>query len=178
MSSSAIRIRNRGAAKASLLSSWSRTTWLGVLAEALDALAELLAALHVDLLHAVLAGGDALGRRGRRDLAGLLVVERDVGDEVALHRERAQRRDGRDGVLLPVNVLIRVVQRSRGKPLTSALHEPRARLAVPAHRQVGRLGGLQPVDDVEDDLALVDLDGEVLQLPASLSPRHTRNLPS
>src|SRR5581483_8135160 len=38
-----------------------------------------------------------------------------------------------------------------------------AGLAVPADRQVRRLGGLQPVDDVEDDLALVHLDGEVLQ---------------
>src|SRR6478672_1675368 len=60
----------------------------GVLAqEALDALAELLAALDVDLRHPALAVGIARGRRERRQLPGLLVVERDVGDQVADHRE-------------------------------------------------------------------------------------------
>src|SRR6185295_17800763 len=41
-----------------------------------------------------------------------------------------------------------------------------AGLAVPAAGEVGRLGGLQPVDDVEHDLTLVDLDVEVLDLAA------------
>ena len=62
--------------------------------EALDALAELLGALHVDLRHPVLAGLQILRRRERRDLAGLLVVERHVGHQVADHREGAQRGDG------------------------------------------------------------------------------------
>src|SRR5699024_3859243 len=42
-----------------------------------------------------------------------------------------------------------------------------AGLAVPPAGQVGRLGGLQPVDDVEDDLALVHLDLEVAQVTAA-----------
>src|SRR6476469_6624068 len=69
----------------------------GVLAQvALDALAELLAPLDVDLLHPVLARRHAGRRRERRDLPGLRVVELHVGDEVADHRERAQRRDRDD----------------------------------------------------------------------------------
>ena len=66
-----------------------------------------------------------------------------------------------------VNVDIRVMHSSRGHAVD--LRRARAalaRLAVPADGEVGRLGGLQPVDDVEDDLALVDLDREVLQLAA------------
>src|SRR5438105_3996034 len=66
----------------------------GVLAEeALDALAELLGPLDVDLLHAVRAVGLARHRREARDRRGLLVVVRDVGDQVADHREGAHRRD-------------------------------------------------------------------------------------
>ena len=41
-----------------------------------------------------------------------------------------------------------------------------AGLAVPAHGEVAGLGGLQPVDGVEHDLALGDLDGVVLELAA------------
>src|SRR6266702_5664719 len=41
-----------------------------------------------------------------------------------------------------------------------------AGLAVPPDGEVAGLCGLQPVDDVEDDLALVDLDGVVAQLTA------------
>ena len=41
-----------------------------------------------------------------------------------------------------------------------------AGLAVPPHRQVAGLGGLQPVDDVEHHLALVHLDRVVLQFAA------------
>ena len=84
MSSSATRIRKRGPAKACLVVLVVAHDVADVLAqEALDALAELLAALHVDLLHAVLAGLQ-VGRRGERlDLARLLVVERHVGDQVA-----------------------------------------------------------------------------------------------
>ena len=61
--------------------------------EALDALAELLRALDVDLRHAVLARREVRRREGR-DLLGLLVVVRDVGDEVLDHREGTQRGDG------------------------------------------------------------------------------------
>src|SRR5690606_28156463 len=42
-----------------------------------------------------------------------------------------------------------------------------AGLAVPADGEVAGLGRLDAVDRIEDDLALLDLDGEVLQ-PAAL----------
>src|SRR5690606_9374965 len=41
-----------------------------------------------------------------------------------------------------------------------------AGLAVPAHGEIGGLGGLVAVDDVEDDLPVVHLDREVLQAGA------------
>ena len=77
----------------------------------------------------------------------------------------------RSGVTVTVssssNVDIRVMHSSRGRPLTSAEQEPHLP-ALQFHRTArsGRLGGLQPVDDVEHHLALVDLDGVVLQLAA------------
>ena len=43
-----------------------------------------------------------------------------------------------------------------------------AGLAVPADREVAGLGGLHPVDGVEDDLALGDLDRVVAELAAAL----------
>src|SRR5690606_9641584 len=43
-----------------------------------------------------------------------------------------------------------------------------AGLAVPPDGEVGGLGRLQPVDDVEDDLALVHLDGVVDELPVAV----------
>ena len=49
-------------------------------------------ALDVHLHHPALAVGVSRLRRERRDLLGLLVVERDVGDQVADHRERPHRR--------------------------------------------------------------------------------------
>ena len=49
-----------------------------------------------------------------------------------------------------------------------------AGLAVPAHREVAGLGRLQPVDRVEDDLALLDRDGVVAELAAGWSPRQMR----
>ena len=68
-----------------------------------------------------------------------------------------------------VKVLIRVMHISRGRPLTSALQEPHLP-ALQFHRTArsGRLRRLQPVDDVEDDLALVDLDGEVLEVAVAV----------
>ena len=45
-----------------------------------------------------------------------------------------------------------------------------AGLAVPADGQVGSLRGLQPMDDVEDDLALVDLDLVVGEFPGARVP--------
>ncbi len=48
------------------------------------------------------------------------------------------------------------------------------RLAVPAHRQVRGLGGLQPVHDVEHHLAVVGFDGVVAQVTAGGVAAHTR----
>src|SRR5256885_7612529 len=138
----------------------------GVLAEeALDALAELLRALHVDLLHPVLAGLEVGRGSEGRHLARLGVVEGHVGHQVADHREGTQWGD-RDGLVLLVH---RHAGHATEAGLAVDLHRAGAALAglaVPPHREVRRLGGLEPVDDVEDDLALVHLDLEVLQLAA------------
>ena len=154
----------------------------GVLAqEALDALAELLAALDVDLLHPVVAGLEGRRRRERRDLARLLVVERDVGDEVADDREGAQRRDG-DRLALVEGAHARHAHQARSTVDLGAARSALAGLAVPADGEVRRLGGLEPVDDVEDDLALVDLDVEVVQLAVVVGsapdPETVRCIPS
>src|SRR6478735_3627024 len=138
----------------------------GVLAEeALDALAELLRPLDVDLLHPVLARRQV--RRGEgRDLAGLRVVERHVGDEVADHREGAERRD-RDRLGLAEGRHAGHAQQPWHAVDLGAARTALAGLAVPAHCEVARLGGLEAVDDVEHDLALVDLDGVVDELAAA-----------
>src|SRR5262249_35162843 len=67
--------------------------------ETLDALAELLRALDVDLRHPVFAGLQLLGRCERRYLPGLFVVEGDIADQITNHRESPQRRYGHDLVL-------------------------------------------------------------------------------
>ena len=82
-----------------------------------------------------------------------------------------------------VNVLIRVMHmQPRPAVDLGAARAALAGLAVPADGEVGRLGGLQPVDDVEDDLALVDLDVEVLELAvgvvAAPDPELARRSPS
>src|SRR6185437_7859123 len=66
--------------------------------EALDALAELLRPRDVHLLHAELAEPDRRIRRERRDLPRLLVIKRDVGDQVTDDREGPHRRH-RDRVI-------------------------------------------------------------------------------
>ena len=63
------------------------------------------------------------------------------------------------------NVDIRVMHSSRGLPLISALHEPH--LPALQFQRTARSWAsvcLQPVDDVEDDLALVHLDRVVDEL--------------
>jgi hypothetical protein len=161
MSSSAYRRKNRG--RLVLLVVADDVT--GVLTqEALDALAELLPALDVGLHHSALAVRVRGCRREGRQLGGLLVVVRHVADQIADHRERTHRRDRQRLGRLVV-----------GQPRHA--HQPRptvdlgragaalAGLAVPADREIAGLRGLQLVDGVEDDLALLDRDGEVLQLP-------------
>ena len=151
----------------------------GVLAQvALDALAELLAALDVDLLHPVVARLEVGRRRERRDRARLLVVERDVGDEVADHRERAQRGD-RDGLVGGERAHPGHAHQPRPAVDLGAARPALAGLAVPPDGEVGGLRRLQAVDDVEDDLALVDLDGVVVRgRRRTASPRQTRNFAS
>src|SRR5215217_218051 len=149
----------------------------GVLAqEALDALAELLRALDVDLLHPVLPGLQ-VGRRGEgRDLPRLGVVERHIRDQVAQHREGAQRRD-RHHVGLREDAHPRHAQQPRTAVHLRTAGPALAGLAVPAHGQVGSLGRLQPVNDVEHDLALVDLDVVVGQRAALVVPAPDPELP-
>ena len=68
------------------------------------------------------------------------------------------------------NVLIRVMHMSRGLPLISAEHEPH--LPALQFQRTARSGawvGLEAVDDVEDDLALVDLDRVVREVAAARS---------
>ena len=79
-----------------------------------------------------------------------------------IDRERAQRRDG-DDLVLGERAHPGHAQQARAAVDLGAARAALAGLAVPADREVRGLGGLQAMDDVEDDLTLVDLDGEVLQ---------------
>ena len=90
-------------------------------------------------------------------LERLGVVERHIGDQVPDHREGPHRRDGQG--------LVGREDRHpghAGQPRPAVdLHRARpalAGLAVPPDGQVVGLGGRQPVQDVQHDLALVDLD--------------------
>src|SRR5690606_25918252 len=125
--------------------------------EALDALAELLAPLDVDLLHPELARLEPGRWRERGNALGDLVVERDVGHQVLDDRERPDRADV-DRLVLgegthPGHAHQPWLAVDLGAPRTAL-----ARLAVPPAREVARLRRLDAVDDVEDDLALVHLD--------------------
>jgi hypothetical protein len=102
-------------------------------------------------------------------LPGLGVVEADVGDQVTDDRERPQRRH-RDGLLPVEHRHARHAHQPRPAVDLRRAGTALARLAVPAHGEVGRLGGLEAVDDVEHHLALVDLDLEVLQAAAAHVP--------
>jgi hypothetical protein len=134
--------------------------------EALDALAELLHAVRVRLVHPPRAVRGVRRPRLERDDPLLLTeVRRDVGDEVLDRGERLHRLDD-DG------------QFQRQVADAGHAHEPRlavdlggtrpalAGLAVPSASEVGSLGRLDPVDGVEDDHPLGDLGGVVLELPA------------
>ena len=137
--------------------------------EALDALAELLAALHIDLLHAVFAGLQIGGRREGRNRQQLLVVERDIGDEVLDHRERAHRCD-RHGLVLPIGAHPRHTHQPRVAVDLGGARPALAGLAVPPHGEVARLFGLDAVNDVEHHLAGVHLDVVIDQATARRIP--------
>ena len=133
--------------------------------EALDALAELLAPLHVDLHHAVAAlglgtrleGGDGLGH---------LVVEGDVGHQVADDRERLHGRH-RDRLALGQRVHAGHAHEAGQAVDLGRARAALARLAVPAAGQVGRVAGLDAVDHVEHHLTL-DRRHHVVREPAAL----------
>src|SRR6266849_9488595 len=129
--------------------------------EALDALAELLHALDVLLRHAP----GAVGRIGwpRFELLDLPlhpVVPGDVGHQVAhdgegLHRPQRDRpRERQVGEARHAHQPRQAVHLRRAGPAL-------ARLAVPAHREVRRLLGLDAVDRVEDHHPGRDLGGVV-----------------
>ena len=66
-----------------------------------------------------------------------------------------------------VNVSIRVMHMRRGSPVDlGAARAALARLAVPPAREIAGLGGLERVDDVEDDHALLGLHPVVLERAA------------
>ena len=139
--------------------------------EALDALAEFLATLDVDLLHPVATLGLRAGLE-RRHRLGHLVVERDVRDEVPDDGERLHRRHG-DRLAFGEGVHARHAQQP-GQPVDlGRARAALAGLAVPAAGEVGSLVGLDPVDDVEDDLALHGGHDVIGELPAGLvTPPH------
>src|SRR5262249_33665955 len=133
--------------------------------EALDALPELLPAVDVLLHHPVgavrlrgsgLEGGDAPGHR---------VVEADVGHQILDEREgperrHADRRAGREEV-----------HPGHAGQAGLAVHlgaagAALAGLAVPPDRQVVGLGGLDPVEHIEDDHPLLVVHAVLPEVPA------------
>src|SRR5215467_11138127 len=132
--------------------------------EALDALAELLRPLHVGLLHPELAGLHRGIGGERRDLERLGVVERHVRDQVPDHREGAHRGE-RDGLARLEGGHPRHAREARPPVDLHRAGPALAGLAVPADRQVAGLGRLEAVQDVQHNLALVDLDLVVGELP-------------
>src|SRR5262245_4617931 len=132
--------------------------------ETLDALVELLDAIDVLLPHAVLAVGVGRLQAQRRHLLGLLVVVRDVGHEVLDERERLDGRD-RDGLALLEEIHPRHAHETRLAVDLGAAGATLSGLAVPAAGEVGRLGGLDPVHDVEHDHARIGLHAILLERP-------------
>src|SRR5699024_5940241 len=142
--------------------------------EALDAFAELLAALDIFLLHTEVTGCGIRGRGERGDLACLVIVEGHIAHQVPYDGEGLEGDDRDDLVGLED-----AHPGHAGQPWHAVdLHRTRAalaRLAVPAHRQVGDLGGLEPKQYVEDDLALVGLDLVHGELSVAGAAPHTEN---
>jgi hypothetical protein len=124
--------------------------------EALDALAEFLHAVDVGLAHAPRAVG-ASGFLGLNFLMRFLTSKfHDTSLTRSLTRGNARIGTTLTGLSCGSS-LSRVMHMSRGTPLISAEHEPALpRLAVPAHRQVVRLLGLDPWNRVEHDHAGLD----------------------
>src|SRR6266436_768033 len=123
---------------------------------ALDALAELLHPVHVLLHHAVRPRGRSRPRPERRDPLVLLVIPGDVRHQILDDREGLHRLHGDD---LAGGVLVHA--RHAGElRLPVDLHAAGPalpRLAVPPHRQVVGESRLDPVQDVQDDHAGIDV---------------------
>src|SRR3989454_8188637 len=137
--------------------------------EALDALVELLDAVDVLLHHPV--GAIRLRRvdAQRRHLLGLDVVVGDVGDEVADGGEAADRRH-RDRLALLEEIHPRHAHEARLAVDLGAARAALAGLAVPAHREVGGLRGLDAVDEIEHHHPRVGLDPVRLEVAAAGVP--------
>src|SRR5215813_5114556 len=130
--------------------------------EALDALAELLAPLHVFLLHPSRPVRLLGPRLEGRHLLGTLEVEGDIRGEVAIqgegldgrHRHRLARIEG---------IHAGHAHEARLAVDLRAARAALARLAVPAAGEVARLGRLDGVNHVEDDHALLHGHAVVLE---------------
>src|SRR5437867_2640017 len=131
--------------------------------EALDALVELLDAIDVLLHHPIRSVGLRRLDPQRRHLLGLDVVVRDVGDEVADRRKAADRRH-RDRLALGEEVHARHAHQPRLAVDLRAARAALARLAVPAHGEIGGLGRLDAMNDVEHDHAGIDGDTVLREL--------------
>src|SRR5262249_48164649 len=126
----------------------------GLAKEALDALAELLAPLHVFLLHPSRPVRLLGPRLEGRHLLGSLEVEGDVRREVPVDREGLDRRY-RDGLAGLEGVHACHAHEARLAVDLGAARAALARLAVPSAGEVSRLGRLDRVDDVENDHAVL-----------------------
>src|SRR5205809_863503 len=102
----------------------------------------------------------------RRHLLGLDIVVGDVGDEVADGREAADGRH-RDRLALIEEIHPRHAHEPRLAVDLGAARAALARLAVPAHREVGGLRGLDAVDEVEHHHPRIRLDAVLLEVPAA-----------
>src|SRR5262245_64170926 len=106
--------------------------------EALDAFAKLLYAIDIALLHLPFHPGS---RSEGRDLSIHLVVPRDVSDEILDDRKRFDREDG-DRLVLRQLVHSSLACKTRAAVHLGGTRAALACLAVPAHRQIGRLMSL------------------------------------
>ena len=140
---------------------------------ALDALAELLTPFDIDLLHPVPARlhlvGRLVPRAERGDPLGHLVVVGHVGDQVP---EDGKRPHGGHGDRLPRGQGVHPRHAHEGRPAVDlgGARAALAGLAVPATGQVGCVGCLYPVDDIEDHLALLGGHHVLCELPTRRIP--------
>src|SRR5690348_2747354 len=140
--------------------------------KALDALAELLHAVHIILVHLPIGAG---ARGERRDLLVHLIVPGNIGNQILQNRKRLHGEDG-DGLIERQGVHAGLTHEPR-----TAIHFGRAgaalgSLAIPAHGQIGRQVALNVVDGVEDDHSGGDGNAILLGLAAlAVAPEDFQN---